>query len=182
MQSCLHQDKTFQGHQTVTALSTACSADRPSSTSNGSGCHFPTTLLMPSLWSLDVISVVGWLLLCFFLSSPASWSLLLVLWSHTSHQELVFTHHLRGHRNLLYNPSSPHRSPSEATEIYLDISIFILSYLSHNLSFFIPLVQGFIAQWELFWVWFHTMYVSLVCLSLRCSLVSVQSKKALTLF
>lgn len=83
-------------------------ADGPSSTSNGSGWHFPIALLPPSLWSLDAIRVVGWLLLCFFLSPPASCSLLLVLWSHTSHQELVLTYHLRGHRNPMYNPSPSH--------------------------------------------------------------------------
>lgn len=102
-------------------------------------CHFLITLLMWSLWSLGVIWIVGWLLLCFFLSSPASCSLLLVLWSHTSLQELMFTHHLRGHQNPVYNPSSPHQPLSEATYSYLDISIFILCYwhticLFHHIS------------------------------------------------
>lgn len=114
--------QNLQGHQTVTALSTACSADHPRSTSKGSLAFSHHTPDVQPLKSGCYLSS-GLVTAVFLLSSPAPCILLLVLWSHTSHQELVFTHYLRGHPNPLYNPSSPHQSPSEATCSYLDISI-----------------------------------------------------------
>jgi len=70
-QSPPHQDKTFQGHQSVAALTTAHSAGCPNSTSNSAGCcrcRFSGASLTHSLHHLDATQVAGLSTPCFFLS------------------------------------------------------------------------------------------------------------------